>query len=168
MSSSERLRDVRRAPGLFDALSEPAAPSPTVDVLLEAVRISSPEVARPVAQGAMLGAGQSARADARAKAKRTTEDAYRRIALSLEGHGPQTRKELAETTGMPVNTVNARIAEMREMFAWWMAEESHRPQPSPAPEFGVYTEGRRNGESIVHLARLRRLLAVTPPDPEAR
>lgn len=118
------------------------------DLPLAVQRSASPEVARPVATAVLRGAGQTARAEARERASHTTEDAYRTIALSLEGHGPQTRKELATTTGMNVNTINARISEMRDMclYRW-----RHTPEHE---QYAVYTEGRRGGESIVHLARL--------------
>lgn len=116
-------------------------------------RIAAPEVAR----SEFRGAGQSARAEARAKAKRTTEDAYRRIALSLEGNGPQTRKELAESCGMGRDSINARAAELRDP----KYDAYHR-----YPDWRLVTDGRRGGESILHLARLRPLLArpLTPEE----
>ena len=95
----------------------------------------------PVPSAAMPGAGHLARAEARERSRHGSEDAYRLIAQSLEGHGPQTRKELAASTGLNVNTINGRVAELRE--------------PEAPADWRVYTEGRRNGESIVHLHRLR-------------
>lgn len=122
------------------------------DLPLANQREVSPEVARPVARVVVRGAGQTARAEARERASHTTEDTYRMIARVLEGHGPMTRKELAETTGLATGTINARVSEMRgfrtnaaiEVYDWW-----------------VYTEGRRNGESIVHLSRLHAVAPTT-------
>lgn len=113
--------------------------------------------ARTVSRSAMPGAGQAARADARARAKRTTEDAYRCIAQSIEAHGPQTRKELEVSCGMPVNTINARVAELRD------AE-----QTPEYPDWRLLTDGRRDGQSIVHLARLHHPAPAPPtvPSPE--
>ena len=92
---------------------------------------------RPVATVEMPGAGQQARREARGR--QGLEASYRRIALALEGHGPSTRSELAQLTGMPVNSINARVSELR----------------GRTDSLKVVTEGRRNGEGIVHLARLR-------------
>ena len=85
---------------------------------------------RTVSTAAMPGAGQVSRDEARERATRGSADAYRRI-LDALASGGMTRKELAEATGLPVNTINARTSELRESAR-------------------VYTEGRRNGESVVH------------------
>lgn len=111
-------------------------------------------LARSAAPAAMPGAGQAARAAARGLARPTTEDAYRRIARSLEVHGPQTRRELEVSCGMPVNTINARVAELRD--------------PEQTPEYAdwrLVTDGRREGQGIVHLARLHRRPPAPPTAP---
>ena len=86
---------------------------------------------RTVSTASMAGAGQVSRDEARSR--QSVDATYARIVRVLELHGPMTRKELAEATGIPVNTINARTAELRSQQR-------------------VYTEGRRNGESIVRLA----------------
>ena len=86
----------------------------------------------------MPGAGQVARQEARAR--QGLEASYRRIALALEGLGPMTRSEIAAATGIPVNGINPRISEMR----------------ARTDAYRVVTDGRRGGESIVHLARIFR------------
>lgn len=85
----------------------------------------------PVA--AMPGAGQQARAEAREKARGGIEAAHRQILEALRVIGPLTRKELASATGMMRDTINWRVGELRDQAR-------------------VYTDGRRNGESIVRLA----------------
>ena len=113
--------DETRGLGLFT----PAPPEPTQSIF-----------PAPVAQ--MPGAGQAARESARARQTQGTKNsAYRILAMALEGVGPSTRQELADITGMPVNTVNARISEMR----------------ARTDEYRVVTDGRRGSESICHLAR---------------
>ena len=85
-----------------------------------------------VSTASMPGAGQTARVEARSR--QSVDATYARIVRVLEVHADGlTRKELADATGIPVNTINARCAELRE---------SKR----------VYTEGRRGGESVVRLA----------------
>lgn len=86
----------------------------------------------------MPGAGQVARAEAREKVKHTKQDSYRQLAFALAHHGPSTRRELAMHAGMKVNTVNGRIAEMRDLPV--------------GHEWRVITHGRRDGEGICHLA----------------
>ena len=84
------------------------------------------------------GAGQGSRRIARERQTQGTKNsAYRVLSMALEGVGPSTRQELADITGMPVNTVNARISEMR----------------ARTDEYRVITDGRRGSESICHLAR---------------
>ncbi len=87
---------------------------------------------RTVSTASMPGAGQVSRDEARERATRGSADAYRRILDALEAGG-LTRKELAEATGLQRDTVNGRVAELRDQAR-------------------VYTEGRRNGESVVRLA----------------
>ena len=113
------------------------APDQTADLpMFAAQRLASPEVAK----AEFRGAGAEARRIAREQhSHRTREDAYVTLATALEGVGPSTRKELASITAMPVNTVNARISEMR----------------ARTDALRVVTEGRRNGESVCLLARLR-------------
>lgn len=103
---------------------------------LFAQRVASPEVAR----AAMPGAGQRARSEARERSRRGSWAAYNMIGDALAVHGPQTRKELAVATGLCINTINGRVSELREL-----------PVTDP---YRVHTDGRRNGESIVHLSRL--------------
>lgn len=122
----------------------------TAGLALFAQREAAPEVARPVPTAHAPGAGQQARTEARASARSRIAETYRRIALSLEGHGPQTRKELAETTGENVNTINARVSEMRGFLTAWQV----CGRVGPVPEFACHTDGRRGGESVVHLSRL--------------
>ncbi len=104
---------------------------------LFAQREAAPEVSR----SEMRGAGQEARRIAREQhSHRTREDAYVTLATALEAYpSGLTRKELATITAMLCNTVNGRVAEMR----------------ARTDALRVVTEGRRNGESIVLLARLR-------------
>lgn len=84
------------------------------------------------------GAGQSARRAARGR--QSLEASYRRIALALEAYpNGLTRSEIAGTLGMPANSVNPRVSEMR----------------ARTDEYRVVTDGRRGGESVCHLARLR-------------
>ena len=109
----------------------------TVDGLdLWSQREASPEVAR----AELRGAGQQARMTARARGHAKLERTYATLCLALAA-APDglTRKELAHTTGLPVNTVNARISEMR----------------ARTDEYRVITDGRRDAQSICHLARLR-------------
>lgn len=108
------------------------------DFGLWAQREGSPEVARAV----VLGAGQAARRAARARGHAKLERTYATLCLALAASPDGlTRKELAHATAIPVNTVNARIAELRGM------PEGDKRR--------VITHGRRNGESIVYLASLR-------------
>ena len=85
---------------------------------------------RTVSTASMPGAGQQSRDEARERATRGSADAYRRI-LDALATGGMTRKELAEATGLQRDSVNGRVAELRDQGR-------------------VYTEGRRGGESIVH------------------
>ena len=86
---------------------------------------------RTVSTAAMPGAGQVSRDEARERATRGSADAYARI-LDALATGGMTRKELAEATGLQRDSVNGRVSELRDQGR-------------------VYTEGRRNGESVVHL-----------------
>lgn len=126
------VRDETKGLGLFDAVTTAEAEREITEDFV------SPPRAKPTLHAP--GAGQLARMEARERAARGTEDAYRRIVEALEQHGPMTRKELAEATGMPTGTINGRIAEMRMLPAGDAAR--------------VVTHGRRNGESVCHLERL--------------
>lgn len=87
--------------------------------------------AAPAAQ--MPGAGQRARAEARAKAAPASAGTRALVLRTLEAHPKGlTRSELAELTGLPINTINARVAELRD---------PRRYDGQPAP---VYTEGLRD------------------------
>lgn len=86
--------------------------------------------AAPAAQ--MPGAGQRARAEAREKAEPASAGTRARILATLEAHSTGlTRHELHELTGLPLNTINARVAELRD-------PRRYAGQPAP-----VYTEGTR-------------------------
>lgn len=84
----------------------------------------------------MPGAGQAARSEAREAVD--TSEGRQRCIHALEGSGGLTRTEIAAVTGMPVNSVNARIAELRDAARW-----GGLPQ--------VVTQGRRGSESVCHM-----------------
>ena len=98
--------------------------------------------ASPVPSVVVEGSGQKARKAAR-PGKATSAAKRHLIATVLEAHGPLTRSEISRAAGMPVNTVNARVSEARALPV--------------GHEDRVVTDGRRNGESIVHLARCHSL-----------
>ena len=77
----------------------------------------------------MYGAGQAARADARASVDVT--EGQQRCLDALTDVG-RTRTEIAEATGMKTNTVNGRISELRALHL-------------------VVTQGRRGTESVCWL-----------------
>ena len=108
--------------------------------MFDAQRVAAPDVAHearraPVAH--LEGAGQKARKAARSR--QNISAAYNTLGLALALH-PEglTRKELASLTAMNVNGVNARISEMRAM----------------TDKYRVVTDGRRDGQSVCHLAKV--------------
>ncbi len=109
---------------------------------LFAQREAAPEVARPVARMAMPGAGQEARRVARERAHAKIDATYARIVKVLTAWpSGLTRSEIASQTGLVINSVNARVSELRGL--------------PDADERQCYTEGRRGGESVVRLRRFR-------------
>ena len=84
------------------------------------------------------GAGQSARKAARPDASTSAANRHT-LALLLEAHGPLTRSEMARLTGWPKDSCNGRVAEARNLPV------GHADR--------MLTDGRREGESLVHLAR---------------
>ena len=109
--------------------------------LFDAQRVAAPDVAhevRRVPVAHLEGAGQKARKAARPG--HATSAAKRHIlALLLEAHGPLTRSEMARLTGWPKDSCNGRVAEARNLPA--------------GHEDKMVTDGRREGESLVHLSR---------------
>lgn len=87
------------------------------------------------------GAGQRCREDARTRAQPTSADRRHTLALLIEAHGPLTRQEMADHAGWPKDSVNGRVAEARQL------PEGHEDR--------MVTEGSRDGQSLVHLCRLR-------------
>ena len=105
---------------------------------VDAQRELSPEVSR----AEMPGSGQAARREARERAHAKLDATYARIVEVLTAYPlGLTRQEMAEMLAMPCNTVNPRISELRAL----PDDDARR----------CITEGRRHGESIVRLARLR-------------
>jgi DNA-directed RNA polymerase specialized sigma24 family protein len=81
-----------------------------------------------------MGAGQAARASARAAVEPHLRTQHRQVLLALTAAMAKgmTRRELADKTGLPVNTVNARVHELRQ----WKR---------------VVTYGRRDKQSVCFL-----------------
>ena len=109
--------------------------------LFDAQRVAAPDVAHearraPVAH--VEGSGQKARKAARPDAP-TSAAKRHTLALLLEAHGPLTRSEMARHTGWPKDSCNGRVAEARNL------PDGHEDK--------MLTDGRREGESLVHLAR---------------
>jgi hypothetical protein len=100
-------------------------------------REASPEVSR----AEMPGAGQQARRVARERVGPTSAEKVHLIALAIEAHGPMNRTEIHEVTGLKKDSVNGRVADGRGL------PEGHEDR--------MDTEGSRNGQSLVHLFRLR-------------
>ena len=98
--------------------------------------------ARPVPSVVVEGSGQSARKAARERSQWSRPKCYRIIELELEAIGLRglTRGELHRLTGIPMNTINPVVVEMRAFT------DGRR----------VVTEGKRGTESRVVLARLQR------------
>jgi len=121
----DRVRRMRPLDGLFEQRSVAEA-----DAELSALtRPPKPRIEMP-------GAGQLARQEARAKVSVT--EAQRKIIWALEGSGGLTRTQIAEVTGLCINTVNGRVSELRDATLW-----HGLPQ--------VVTHGRRGAESVCHL-----------------
>ena len=110
--------------------------------LFDAQRVAAPDVAHEVRRAPTVhleGSGQKARKAARPGAS-TSAAKRHMLALLLEAHaGPMTRKEMAAATGWLRDTVNARVSEARNLPA--------------GHEDKMVTDGRREGESLVHLSR---------------
>ena len=95
----------------------------------------------PVPSVVVEGAGQKARKAARERSEWSRPKCYRLVemALAAMGRNGATRTELHRATGIPMNTVNPVVVEMRAFT------DARR----------VVTEGKRGTESRVILARLR-------------
>ena len=96
----------------------------------------------PVPSVVVEGAGQSARKAAR-PGKATSAAKRHVLALLIEANGPMTRKEMAAATGWLRDSVNGRTREACLL--------------PPSHEDRMLTDGKRGGESLVHLARCHSL-----------
>ena len=101
----------------------------------------------PVPAATMPGAGAVARQAARERVNATGGRLRCLKALEAAPDG-LTRSELATATGLPINTVNARVRELTD-------PKRHAPLPAPCytervRECWLEREGRWATESIVH------------------
>lgn len=89
----------------------------------------------------VLGAGQRARQAGRQRSNAASGRATVLRALERAPHG-LTRTEIAELTGLPVNTVNGRVSELRDLGAVFTHGTRERA-----------VGGRPTVESVVHFKR---------------